>query len=70
MNLGSTIAWEIVEQDDNMNGIQSTWYFKCKRYLDGLLNNFKARFCASSNHQLEVTDFFDTCALVVQCTTV
>ena len=38
-------AWEIVEQIDDMNVIGSTWAFKLKRYPDGLIKKFKARFC-------------------------
>ena len=29
-----------------MNSIQSTWDVKCKNYPDGLIKNFKAKFCA------------------------
>ena len=34
--------WEIVDQDDSMNVIDSEWDFKCKRYPDGLIKIFKA----------------------------
>jgi hypothetical protein len=39
-------AWQVVDREDEMSVISSTWAFKCKRYLDGLIKKFKARFCA------------------------
>ena len=65
-------AWEVVEYDpSNMpNVIRSTWAFKCKRYPDGLIKKFKARFCARGDMQLEGVDFFETYAPVVQWTTI
>ena len=41
-NLESMCAWEIVDQNDSINAIDSTWVFKCKRYPDGLIKKFKA----------------------------
>ena len=63
-------AWEIVDQTDEMNVIDSTWAFKLKRYPDGLIKKFKARFCARGDQQKEGIDFFETYAPVVQWTTV
>ena len=68
--LESMGAWEIVDRKDDMNVIDSTWAFKCKRYPDGLIKKFKARFCARGDQQLEGIDFFETYAPVVQWTTV
>ena len=51
-----------------MNVISSTWAFKYKRYSDGLIKKFKARFCACRDQQLEGIDFFETYAPVVQWT--
>ena len=68
--LESMGAWEVVERSDDMNVIDSTWAFKCKRYPDGLIKKFKARFCARGDQQLEGIDFFETYAPVVQWTTV
>ena len=45
-----------------LNVIRSTWAFKCKRYPDGLIKKFKARFCARGDMQLEGVDFFETYA--------
>ncbi len=39
-------AWNVFDREDDMNIISSTWAFKCKRYPDGLIKKFKARFCA------------------------
>ena len=48
-------AWEVLEYDSETmpNVIPSTWAFKCKRFPDGLIKKFKARFCACGNMQLE-----------------
>ncbi len=53
-----------------MNVISSTWAFKCKRYPDGLIKKFKARFCARGDQQLKGIDFFETYAPVSQWTTI
>jgi len=53
-----------------MNIINSTWAYKCKRYPDGLIKKFKARFCARGDQQLHGIDFFETYAPVVQWTTI
>ena len=53
-----------------MNVIGSTWAFELKRYPDGLIKKFKARFCARGDQQLEGIDFSETYAPVVQWTTV
>jgi hypothetical protein len=50
--------------------IPSTWAFKWKRYPDGRIKKFKARFCARGGYkQLKGIDFFKTYAPVVQWTT-
>jgi hypothetical protein len=59
-------AWKVVDWEDNMNIITSTWAFKCKRYPDGLVKKFKARFCARGDQQLEGIDFLETYSPVVQ----
>ena len=53
-----------------MNVIGSTRVLKCKIYPNGLINKFKARFCARGDHKIEGIDFFETVAPVVQWTTV
>jgi hypothetical protein len=44
--LESIDAWEVVNREDDMNVINSTWAFKCEHYPDGLIKKFKARLCA------------------------
>jgi hypothetical protein len=39
-------CWELVRYEKTMNVLPSTWAFKCKRYLDGGIKKFRARFCA------------------------
>ena len=33
-------AWEVFEQESEMNVLKSTWAFKLKRYPDGLIKKF------------------------------
>jgi hypothetical protein len=68
--LESIKAWQVVNWEDEINVISSTWAFKCKRYPDGLIKKFKARFCAQGDQQLEGFDFFKTYAPVVQWKTI
>jgi hypothetical protein len=53
-----------------MNVLPSTWAFKIKRYPDGQVKKFKARFCARGDRQKEGIDYFETRAPVVQWLTV
>ena len=62
-------AWSVIDHLDH-HVIANTWAFKCKRYPDGLIKKFKARFCARGDQQLEGIDFFETYAPVVQWTTI
>eukprot|EP00956_Cyclotella_meneghiniana_P015029 scaffold22790_cov42-Cyclotella_meneghiniana.AAC.1 len=68
--LESMDVWEVVDRTDDMNVIDSIWAFKLKRFPDGMVKKFKARFCARGDQQLEGVDFFETYAPVVQWTTV
>ncbi len=63
-------AWDVVERKDDINVINGTWAFKCKQFFNGTVKNFKARFCACGDQQLEGIDFFETYAPVVHWTTV
>ncbi len=63
-------CWELVPRLPSMNVLPSTWAFKIKRYPDGSLKKFKARFCARGDRQLEGVDYFETWAPVVQWTTI
>jgi len=53
-----------------MNVLDCTWAFKCKRYPDGNIRKFKARFCFRGDQQIYGMDYFDTFAPIVSCTTV
>jgi len=63
-------TWEVVERQEDMNVLPSTWAFKCKRFPDGTVKKFKARFCARGDRQKEGVDYFDTYSPVVQWTTI
>ena len=63
-------SWDVVQRTSEMNVLDSTWAFKCKRYPDGSIRKLKARFCVRGDQQIEGVDFFDTYAPVVQWATV
>ena len=62
-------CWEYVP-NPGKNVLPSTWAFKIKRYPDGRVKKFKARFCARRDRQQEGIDYFETWAPVVQWSTV
>ena len=59
-------CWDYVPRTPDMNVLPSTWAFKIKRYPDGCVKKFKARFCAQGDRQKEGIDYFETWAPVVQ----
>ncbi|KAL7485132.1 hypothetical protein ACHAW6_010731 [Cyclotella cf. meneghiniana] len=63
-------CWELIRYKSTMNVLPSTWAFKCKRYPDGRIKKFKARFCARGDRQKEGIDYFETWSPVVQWQTV
>ena len=64
-------AWTVVSCTNNITNIlPSTWAFKVKCYPDGSVKNFKGRFCAQGNKQIQGVDFFETYSPVVQWTTI
>jgi hypothetical protein len=63
-------CWELVPRLPDMNVLPSTWAFKIKRFPDGSIKKFKARFCARGDRQLEGIDYFETWAPVVQWSTI
>lgn len=63
-------CWELVPREPHMNVLPSTWAFKVKRYPDGSVKKFKARFCARGDRQQEGIDYFETWAPVVQWSTI
>jgi hypothetical protein len=62
-------CWEYLP-NPSKNVLPSTWAFKIKRYPDGQVKKFKARFCAQVDRQQEGINYFDTWAPVVQWSTV
>jgi len=63
-------AWTVVSFTPDMNVLDSTRAFKCKRYPDGNIRKLKARFCTRVFQQVHDTDYLDTFATVVSWTTV
>ena len=63
-------VWDVVDRPEGVNVIDSTWAFKLKRFPDGLIKKFKARFCVRGDQQVHGIDFFETYAPVVQWTTI
>jgi hypothetical protein len=63
-------VWDEVPRESWMNVLPSTWAFWIKRFPDGMICKFKARFCARGDRQIHGVDFFDTYAPVVSWTTV
>ena len=43
-------AWEVVDITEEMNAIDSTWYFKLEQFPGGLFKNFKWFLCAQVDH--------------------
>ena len=63
-------TWDVVDRLIDKNVLDGTCAFKVKRFPDGLIKKFKARFCARGDQQIEGIDFFETYAPVVQWTAV
>jgi hypothetical protein len=68
--LESKDSWEVIDKQDWMNVLPSTWAFCCKRYPDGTVQNLKACFCVRGDCQKEGVDYFGTFAPVVSWQTV
>jgi hypothetical protein len=63
-------AWHLVRREPWMNVLCSKWAFRVKRFPNGLVKKFKARFCVRGDMQIEGVDFFETWAPVVHWPTV
>ncbi len=63
-------CWEVVPRNPGMNVLPSPWAFTEKRFPDGSIKKFKARFCAHGDRQLEGIDYFETWAPVIQWSTI
>jgi hypothetical protein len=60
--LESMGTWEVVPRSSMPEGakaIPSTWAFRIKRFPDGRLNKFKARFCVMGNKMEKGVHYFD-----------
>ena len=53
-------AWEVVDREDYINVIKSTWAFKLKLYPYGWIIKFEASSCARGDMYLEGIDFLET----------
>ena len=63
-------SWELVPRTSEMHVLPSTWAFKIKRFPDGLVKKFKARFCVRGDRQKEGIDYFETWSPVARWETV
>eukprot|EP00804_Cyclotella_cryptica_P018088 CCRYP_017613-RA/>CCRYP_017613-RA protein AED:0.31 eAED:0.29 QI:0/0/0/1/0/0.5/2/0/495 len=63
-------AWDLVPREPWMHVLPSTWAFCIKRFPNGLVKKFKARFCVCGDCQKEGVDFWETWPPVVQWSTV
>ena len=63
-------CWDVVDRLPSMKVLGSTWALRLKRYPDGLVKKFKARFCARGDQQVAGVDVFETWAPVAQWTTI
>ena len=50
-------AWKLVKREPWMKVFPCTWAFCIKRFPDGLIKKFKARFCVRGDCQTEGVDF-------------
>ena len=59
-------AWKLVKREPWMKVLPCTWAFRIKRFPNGLVKKFKARFCVRGDCQKEGIDFWETWSPVVQ----
>ncbi|KAL7478509.1 hypothetical protein ACHAW6_004267 [Cyclotella cf. meneghiniana] len=63
-------AWDMVPREPWMHVLLSTWAFHIKRFPNGLVKKFKARFCVRGDCRKEGIDFWETWSPIVQWSTV
>ena len=68
--LALSLGFGIWDLPEGSNILPSTWTFKIKRYPDGRLRKFKARFCFWGDKQIEGIDNKDKFVPVDSCTDV
>jgi hypothetical protein len=64
------LAWQLVKKEEWMNILPCTRAFKIKRFPDGTINKFKARFCVCGDKEKAGIDFWETWSAVVHWSTV
>ena len=63
-------SFKMVARPSGANILASTWTFRKKRYPDGALKKYKARFCVRGDQQTDGSDVFETFDPVVAWITV
>ena len=63
-------TWTLVKRTKDMQVLPGTWAFKVKRFPDGLVKKFKARFCVRGDRQKHGVNYWETWAPVVSWTTI
>ena len=68
--LKSMEVWDVVDREDWMKVIPTTWALKIKRFPSGLVRKLKSRFCVRRDLEEEGIHHWETHAPVVNWTTV
>ena len=63
-------TWDYVKRTPDMHVLPGTWAFKVKRFPDGLVKKFKARFCVRGDRQKYGINFWETWSPVVHWSTI
>ena len=63
-------VWDVVDREDWMEVIPTTWALKIKRFPSGLVRKLKSRFCIRGDKEVEGIHYWETYAPVVNWTTV
>ena len=58
-------SFKMMPRPRGSNKLQSTWAFRKKRYPDGQIKSYKARFCVRGDQKIEGIDVFETYTPVV-----
>ena len=68
--LGKIGYFKMIKRPGGANILYSTWAFRRKRYPEGSLKKYKAKFCMRGDQQVDGVDVFDAYAPVVSWITV
>ena len=63
-------TWDLVTRTPDMHVLPSTWAFKVKRFPDGSIKKFKARFCVRGDRQKHGINYWETWSPVVSWSTI